>query len=93
MKANDLQFIQSLNDRRSHVMRFCIFVIILCMVGIFHTINKRNHFLTLLKSDSMVPELNRGDIILARKMLNYEIKDIVLLKVTLKLQCYKNMIF
>ena len=52
------------------------------MVGIFYVINRRNHYLTLLKSDSMVPELHRGDIILATKMDNYKVKDIVLLKVS-----------
>ena len=29
----------------------------------------------------MVPTLRRGDIILARKMTNYNVKDIVILKV------------
>ena len=41
----------------------------------------RNHYLALCKSDSMVPTLARGDLMIAKKMTNYHIKDIVLLKV------------
>ena len=61
-------------------MKFCVLIFLLFTVG-FYQVNKSNHYLTLLKSDSMVPTLRRGDIILARKMTNYNVKDIVILKV------------
>ena len=61
-------------------MKFCVLIFLLFTVGLYQ-VNKSNHYLTLLKSDSMVPTLRRGDMILARKMTNYYVKDIVILKV------------
>ena len=44
-------------------------------------ISRNHYYLALCKSDSMVPTLARGDLMVAKKMTNYHIKDIVLLKV------------
>ena len=57
-------------------------LIFLVFVGMLYVIISRNHYyLALCKSDSMVPTLARGDLMVAKKMTNYHIKDIVLLKV------------
>ena len=86
LQINTQSTTQSSHPRQTSykdMQKFYIFsiLIFLVFVGMLYVIISRNHYLALCKSDSMVPTLARGDLIVAKKMTNYHIKDIVLLKV------------